>query len=144
MKPGGDYALAWHNARDPADSQIGLHAPKVLRQGAYPAWGVYANVYMGDDDTRVEFRVDGGEWKPMKKVMQPDPNLLAENMRDDAADALRGYDRSPEAEPSPHLWRGALPTDLAIGEHEVEVRVQDAWSGPASARIRYRLEDTRP
>ena len=144
VKPGGDYALAWHNARDPGDAQIGLHAPKVLRHGAYPAWGVYANVYMGDDETRVEFRVDGGEWKPMKKVLQPDPSLLAENMRDDAADALRGYDRSPEAEPSPHLWRAALPTDLAIGEHEVEVREFDRWRGEQRATTTYRLQEASP
>ncbi|HET7126028.1 MAG TPA: calcineurin-like phosphoesterase C-terminal domain-containing protein [Lysobacter sp.] len=144
VKPGGDYALSWHNARDAADSRIGLHAPKVLRQGAYPAWGVYANVYMGDDDTRVEFRVDGGEWKPMRKVLQPDPNLLAENARDDEAGALRGYDRSPEAEPSPHLWRGALPTDLAVGEHTIEVREFDRWYGEQRATTRYRLEPASP
>ena len=144
VKPGGDYALAWHNARDLDDAQIGLHAPKVLRRGAYPAWGVYANVYMGDDDTRVEFRVDGGEWKPMKKVLQPDPSLLAENMRDDAADALRGHDRSPEAEPSPHLWRAALPTDLAVGEHEVEVREFDRWRGEQRATTTYRLQEALP
>src|SRR5690606_12077529 len=36
--PGGHYALYWHNARDPDGAGIGLHAPKVLRQGAYPAW----------------------------------------------------------------------------------------------------------
>lgn len=139
-----EYALAWHNARDAADSQIGLHAPKVLRQGAYPAWGVYANAYMGDDGTRVEYRVDGGEWKPMRKVMQPDPALLAENARDDEADALRGYDRSPEAEPSPHLWRGALPTTLAVGEHEIEVRAFDRWRGEQRATTRYRLEPASP
>jgi 3',5'-cyclic AMP phosphodiesterase CpdA len=52
VQPGGTYALAWHNARDAADTQIGVHAPKVLRRGAYPAWGVYANVYMGKDDSR--------------------------------------------------------------------------------------------
>jgi hypothetical protein len=144
VKSGGEYALAWHNARDPGDAQIGLHAPKVLRQGAYPAWGVYANVYMGDDDTRVEYRIDGGEWKPMRKVLQPDPGLLAENARDDEADALRGYDRSPEAEPSPHLWRGALPTDLAVGEHEVEVREFDRWRGEQRATTRYRLEQASP
>lgn len=144
LKPGGDYALAWHNARDATDSQIGLHAPKVLRRGAYPAWGVYANVYMGDDDTRVEFRVDGGEWKPMNKVLQPDPNLLAENMRDDEADALRGYDRSPEAELSPHLWRGALPTDLAVGGHMIEVREFDRWRGEQRATIEYRLDAAQP
>ena len=144
VKPGGDYALAWHNARDAADAQIGLHAPKVLRRGAYPAWGVYANVYMGDDDTRVEFRVDDGEWKPMKKVLQPDPNLLAENVRDDEADALRGYDRSPEAEPSPHLWRAALPTNLAVGEHTIEVREFDRWRGEQHATTTYRLKEALP
>ena len=34
VQRGGAYALAWHNARDAADAQIGLHAPKVLRRGA--------------------------------------------------------------------------------------------------------------
>ena len=141
VKPGGDYALAWHNARDATDSQIGLHAPKVLRRGAYPAWGVFANVYMGMDDTRVEYRVYDGEWMPMKQVLQPDPALLVENMRDDLAEALRGYDRSPEAEPSPHLWRAALPTKLEAGEHRIEVRAFDRWRGEVRASTTYRLEE---
>ncbi len=141
VERGGDYTLAWHNARDPADAQVGLHAPKVLRRGAYPAWHVYANVYMGMDDSRVEYRVDEGEWMPMKKVLQPDPVLLAENMRDDAAEALRGYDRSPEAEPSQHLWRAALPTRLDAGEHRIEVRAFDRWRGEFRTETTYRLEE---
>ncbi len=141
---GGDYALSWHPARAADDNGIGLHAPKVLRKGAYPAWGVYANVYMGDAQTKVEYRVDDGEWKPMKRVEQPDPALLAENMRDDLADSLRGYDRSPEAEASQHLWRGALPTNLTEGEHVVEVRAQDRWRGELLARTTYRLAVVAP
>ncbi len=140
VKRGGRYALAWHAARDPADAQIGLYAPKLLRQGAYPAWGVYANVYMGERDTRVEYRVGAGGWQPMKRVQQPDPRLLAENVADDAADSLRGYDRSPEATPSAHLWRGALPTDLGVGSHVVEVRAFDRWRGEQKAQIRYTLQ----
>jgi hypothetical protein len=139
---GGAYALSWHPARDP-DSAIGLHAPKVLRQDAYPAWGVYANVYMGDDATRVEYRVDGGEWKPMTRVPQADPALLVENMRDDLAERLRGYDRSPEAKPSPHLWRGALPTQLSEGEHSVEVRAHDRWRGEQRAVTSYQLRSAK-
>ena len=81
---------------------------------------------------------------PMKKVLQPDPALLAENMRDDAADTLRGYDRSPEAEPSPHLWRAALPTKLAAGEHLVEVRAFDRWRGEVRATTTYRLIEASP
>ncbi|MGN6112618.1 MAG: calcineurin-like phosphoesterase C-terminal domain-containing protein [Luteimonas sp.] len=149
VKDHGDYALAWHNARDAADSQIGLWVPKVLRRGAYPAWGVYANVYMGFEGggfegTRVEYRIDGGDWKPMRLVLQPDPRLLAENAKDDTADALRGYDRSPEATPSKHLWRGALATDLATGEHRVEVRWLDPWRGEQDATTIYRLDDAAP
>ena len=144
VKRGGGYSLAWHNARDPEDRQIGLHAPKVLRRGAYPAWGVYANVYMGMDDSVVEYRIDDGAWRPMRKVLRPDPALLAENVRDDEADALRGYDRSPEAEPSAHLWRGTLATDLAVGEHRVEVRYVDPWQGEQLASTTYRLEEASP
>lgn len=144
VRSNGGYALAWHNARDAADTQIGLHAPKVLRKGAYPAWGVFANYYMGDAQSKLEFRVDGGAWKPMRQVIQADPNLLAENRRDDEAEVLRGYDRSPEAKPSTHLWRGALPTDLSIGEHRIEVRAFDRWRGEVQASTTYRLQEAQP
>jgi C terminal of Calcineurin-like phosphoesterase/N terminal of Calcineurin-like phosphoesterase/Calcineurin-like phosphoesterase len=137
----GRYALAWHAARDPQDAQIGLHAPKVLRRGAYPAYGVYANVYMGRADTRVEFRIDDGEWKPMRRTLAPDPRVVRENMFDADADTLRGYDRSAEATPSPHLWRGALPTDLPTGVHRIEVRAFDAWRGEVRAQGEYRLHE---
>lgn len=145
----GEYRLSWHPARrgdgDPAaTAAMHLHAPKVLRRGAYPAWGVYANVYMGHADTRVDYRVDEGEWRPMTRTEAPDPKLLAENAADDQADALRGYDRSPEATPSPHLWRGALPTDLAAGRHRIEVRAIDPWLGERRAHIEYRLDEAAP
>ena len=95
---------------------------------------------MGEADTQVEYRVDGGEWKPMRRVQQPDPRLLVENVKDDMAEVLRGFDRSPEATPSLHLWRGALPTDVSLGEHKVEVRAQDRWRGEQRASTQYRLE----
>lgn len=145
----GDYSLAWHVAQLPPDDPsftdaMALQAPKVLRRGAYPAWAVYANVFMGDADTRVEYRIDGGDWKPMRRVLRPDPRLTIENAADDLADRLRSYDRSTEAAPSTHLWRGVLATDLAAGEHRVEVREFDPWLGERDARIAYRLDDANP
>jgi hypothetical protein len=91
-------------------------------------------------DAVVEFRVDDGPWQPMQRVSRADPRLLAENMRDDLAPALRSFDRSPEAAPSSHLWRGTLPTDLAPGEHRIEVRTRDPWRGLLQATASYRLE----
>lgn len=149
IQPGGRYALSWHRsaqhvpAADATDA-MALHAPRVLRQGAYPAWGVYANVYMGLAQTRVEFRVGDGAWRPMRQVRAPDPRLVLENARDDTALALRGFDRSPEAQPSTHLWRGALPTDLPAGVHAVEVRAFDAWHGEQRAHTQYRLIQADP
>jgi hypothetical protein len=141
VQPGGDYALRWHVAGDADDPPFALHAPRVLRRGAWPGFGVYANVWMGDADTRVEYRVGGGDWQPMRRVERPDPSLAAINADDDRADALRAYDRAPEAVPSTHLWRGALPTGLEAGEHEVEVRVFDRWRGELRRTMRYRLVD---
>ena len=91
--------------------------------------------------TRVEYRIDDGDWMPMRRVVQADPRLLAENARDDAAEALRGFDRSPEATPSTHLWRGALPTKLSAGEHRIEVRAFDAWRGEIRVGTTYRLDE---
>lgn len=145
VRKGGDYALAWHPARGPADDSgytpaMRLSAPRVLRRGAWPAFAVHANVFMGQDDTRVEYRIDDGPWQPMRRVAAADPWLVAENAQDDRAEALRGYDRAPPAEASPHLWRGTLPTHLALGEHRVEVRAFDRWQGEQRASTQYRLD----
>ncbi|WP_295360879.1 calcineurin-like phosphoesterase family protein [Arenimonas sp.] len=139
----GGYSLRWHVARGQGEA-LHLHAPRVLRQGAWPGVGVYANVYMGEADTRVEYRVAGGEWQPMTRVDEPDPALRRENLLDDASERLRGYDRLPEAEASTHLWRGRLPTNLPEGEHLVEVRAFDRWRGEVRSSVVYRLERVAP
>jgi len=150
VRADGSYRLQYRPSvrlaqEDPSfTAGMAVHAPRVLRRGAYPAWGVYANVFMGDAETRVEFRVDGGPWQAMRRVERADPRLLLENVADDLADGLRSLDRSPEASASPHLWRGALPTRLAAGVHEVQVRAVDRWGGEVVAATRYRLEEARP
>lgn len=144
----GTYQLTWHPARLAATADampaLALHAPRVLRRGAYPAWAVYANVYMGTPTTRVEYRIDGGDWRAMTRVERADPRLVAENVRDDEAPRLRGFDRSPEAQPSTHLWRGALATDLATGTHRIEVRAFDPWRGEQRASTVYELQEASP
>ncbi|MBP8097843.1 MAG: calcineurin-like phosphoesterase family protein [Arenimonas sp.] len=140
----GEFDLRWFAAREPEGHQMALHAPKVLRKGAYPGFAVYANVFMGDASTQVEFRIDDGEWKPMRKVLQADPIVLDENSRDDSTDSLRGFDRLPEASASTHLWRGTLATDLDLGRHRVEVRANIAGFGLALAQTTYRLDEAKP
>lgn len=148
---GGDFGLRWHPAgltepdRNAGRTQaMALHAPNVLRRGSWPSAGVYANVFMGTEDTRVEYRIDRGPWQPMQRVVEPDPRVVEQNVLDDAANELRSHDRAPQAEPSPHLWRGRLPTDLAAGGHRIEVRAFDRWQGEQRAGTGYRLVEAEP
>ena len=139
-----DYRLQWFNARNRPNAAMALHAPQVLRRGAYPGVGLYANVFMARPDARVEVRIDDGPWQPMQRVNRADPRVVAQNLRDDAAPALSAYDRAPEATASSHLWRFALPTDLAAGEHRIRVRAIDEWLGEVSQDAVYRLETVNP
>lgn len=144
VHPDGRYALRWHPARADDDTGIALHAPKVLRHGSYPGVYVHANVFMGQEGDRVEYRIDDADWQDMQWTLAPDPRVLAVNAADNAADRLRGFDRVPEAEPSPHLWRGRLRTDLPVGEHRIEVRAFDRWRGELRAVATYRLDPVAP
>jgi hypothetical protein len=123
---------------------MALHAPKVLRQGSYPGFAVYANVFMARHDTVVEVRIDDGDWRAMQRVKQADPRVLAINALDDASERLRAYDRMPEATDSTHLWRFALPTDLSEGVHEITVRASDEWLGTVQQETRYELRKAVP
>ena len=135
------FQLRWYVARAPEDTAMHLYAPAVLRRGAWPGVPVVANVYMGLADSVVEVRIDEGPWQPMQRHTGLDPWVMAENARDDGASALRGFDRVPQARPNGHLWRFNLPTDLAVGEHRIEVRTIDRWQGERRASAVYRLEE---
>lgn len=139
------YRMHWVATGMPeAQRAMLLSAPRVLRRGAYPAFGVHANVYMGTDDTRVEYRIDDGAWAPMRRLDVPDPALVALNVLDDLSATLRSFDRSVSADVSRHLWRGTLPTDLASGDHRIEVRAFTRWDGEVRAVTGYRLDDAPP
>jgi len=116
--------LSWQVARAPADKQMQLFAPKVLRVNSYPGFGIFANVFMGMSDTTVEYSVDAGSWNAMKRVETLDPSVFEKNIDDARQEKLRSYDMVSEATTSMHLWRAALPTDLSEGRHQVQVRAK--------------------
>lgn len=139
-----DYRLQWFNARQNPIQAMALYAPKVLRKDAYPGFAVYANVFMAKPDTQVQVQIDYGEWQNMKRVMQYDPNVLAQNSADAKENVLLSYDRIPEATLSTHLWRFALPTNLSVGEHKITVRASDNWLGDVEQTTSYRLLEREP
>lgn len=131
----------YHASRGRDGVRIGLTSPGVLRHGAYPAYPVLANVYAAEADAVVTYRIDGGPWQPMVRIFEPDPELLAINIADARADHLRSYDRAVVARSTSHLWSARVPTDLAVGEHRIEVRAQSRYEGELQASTTYHLVD---
>src|SRR3546814_11981678 len=89
---------------------------------------------MAMPDAQVQYRIDAGPWQAMTRVREPDPEMLARNLADDASPVLRGYDRAPQASLSTHLWRATLPTDRALGAHRIEVRSEERRGGKEGVR----------
>ena len=137
----GRYRMRFHASRGREALRIGLTSPGVLRRGAYPAFPVYANVFGAEPDARVEYRIDDGPWRAMSPSAEPDPALLAQNIDDTRSAALRSRDRAVVAQPTRHLWAARVPTDLAAGEHRIEVRAQSRYEGELHATTTYRLDE---
>jgi hypothetical protein len=130
----------WRAAGRAREAVMRVHAPRVLRHGSYPSAQLVVNVYLGEEGTAVRFRAGGGDWRPMRRVPGPDPAVRAINVRQDDATTLAPGGRVPDAIASPHLWRAPLPTDLAPGEHRLEIEVRDRWGRSHRATTTYRLD----
>jgi hypothetical protein len=96
---------------------------------------VLANVFNGSDATQVSMRVgEQGEWKPMEQVTLPDPAFLAEKLREQALSDRTWVDL-PEPHPTPHLWRGMLPTNLLDGSHLIQIQVEQGDRSHTARRV---------
>ncbi|WP_104108417.1 calcineurin-like phosphoesterase family protein [Nocardioides sp. 616] len=86
-----------------------------------------ANVYLGSTGTRVTVSVDGGAARPAQRTQQmrgEAKNTGAEWSDPVAVQEQLVHGGNP-AESTMHLWRLALPTDLAVGQHTAKVTSTD-------------------
>jgi len=141
VKDGGvtfDYKVANH----PADYQMRLWGAKVVpykQGGKYP---LYVNFFVGGDKDTVEYRIDGGKWAKMKKVIdEPDPYFLYQCYQWDTADSAQiGRRSSQAASLCTHLWKTTLDNKLEPGEHIVDIRVKDQFGRTYKDQFVYRTE----
>lgn len=132
---GNTYSFRFKAAGRPADYQMKIYAPEVVRSEETEETEVLANVFNGSDRSTVEMKVgDQGSWMPMRRVDVEDP--LFRRIRETELAirqglAARGTDPDTvlreltEPKISSHIWRGTLPRDLAAGSHLIRVRTRD-------------------
>lgn len=123
---GSEYRLDFRAAREPAEHQMNVHLPDRIVAGRTAKATLHVNVFAGGDRTRVAMRVDGGTWRALDQVREPDPAYVALVQRERAMNPPP-RPGLPDPIDCPHLWKGMLPAGLAAGEHLIEVRATDIW-----------------
>ncbi len=136
---GNQYTIDYKVAGAPKEYQIKLFHPKVVNQEKPGAAGIYANFFMGDKSSKVEYRVGNGEWKKMVYVEEADPAYENELYKWDTTEELLSGRRPSNPENCTHLWRGPVPRGLAVGEHQIDVRATDMFGKTftQTGKIRY-------
>jgi len=140
---GNQYVLDYKVAGQPASHQISIYSPKVVQQNQRTSAGIFANFFLGTDNDAVHYRIDGNNWKPMKKVNNADPAFLEKLMRFDQTETLLSGRRPSNAEACTHLWRGNVPTDLSAGQHTIEIKATDMFGREYTQTSNYTIQ-TQP
>jgi len=135
------FIVDYKAAREPADHQMTVFAPRTLRRGEFPNGRLYVNFFMGNERTRVFSRLDfEKEWKEMRKTLAPDPYMNALYVK---------YDLAPHPLPGPrlgppsechHLWSSSIPTHMPPGLHSYDIKVVDMWGREYQSGISFRME----
>lgn len=135
VQPTGGYQLRYKTAQYPADFQLSIWTPE--DQTWDPTQNLPAdstrrvaliNVFAGSERTQVQLRIDDGAWLPAARTLAtPDPYVarLFQLQARHRYPSPVGSELSGTAEPSPHLWRVALPASLLPGTHKLEARATD-------------------
>lgn len=140
---GNQYRVQYKAAGKPKTYQMNIFAPKVVAQGQSSKAGIYVNFFMGSKNDRVLYRIDDGEWKEMTYTKTYDPSYEELVYEWDSTEELMPGRRSSNPVKSTHLWRGKIPTKLAVGEHLIEIKATDMFGKTHTATNSYRLAEPK-
>ncbi|MDR2496707.1 MAG: calcineurin-like phosphoesterase family protein [Tannerellaceae bacterium] len=137
---GNQYIIDYKVFDKPQYYQIAVYNPKVVPAKRSTTAGIYANVFMGNIYSVVEYRIDEGAWIKMNKTVAFDPAYYRYVQDWDYADKLPSGRRPSNPIPCDHLWRGAVQTNLPVGVHYIEVRATDMFGRTFTEKSEYRIE----
>lgn len=136
---GADYRLRYQALGRAPEEQMRVYAPDVV-DPAKPAAPLRVNLYLGNADARVRFRVAGlTDWTDLGRETGLDPAFVELRDRSNPLAKAGGYRAMPTPTPTDHLWSAALPTGLPAGVHRIEVEAVDAFGRTSTARTLVRV-----
>ncbi|MFA4868985.1 MAG: calcineurin-like phosphoesterase family protein [Pedobacter sp.] len=136
---GNQYDVDYKVAGKSKEYQIEISAPKVVQHDLKTSAGIYANFFMGSEKDVLVYRVDGGAWKKMAYMPESDPSFLDILHKWDHTETLLSGRRPGAASDCHHLWRAAVPVNLAPGEHTIEVKATDMYGKTFTQTKTYKI-----
>lgn len=138
-----DYEITYKVAGKPEDYQINLWVPKVIPFKSKNSARIVANFFMGSKNDKLEYRIDGGEWKKMDYSESIDPEFTDSVLKWDTTNELFVGRRPNNPENSRHIWTAPFSKKLDLGKHEVEVRVKDHYGKVYTAKSSFEVKNTK-
>ncbi|MBN2613350.1 MAG: calcineurin-like phosphoesterase family protein [Bacteroidales bacterium] len=136
---GNKYTFDYKVAGKPADYQFEIYLPKVVKANVPTSANIVANFFIGTKSDSVFYRVDDGNWFPMRYYENYDPSYLKILFDYDFAEELPDGRRPSNPDFCNHLWYARVPTKLNPGLHQIEVRAIDMFGREHRQKKPYRL-----
>lgn len=136
---GNQYDIDYKVAGSNADYQMNIYAPKVVPLNRRTSSQIVVNFFMGSKGDVVEYRIDNGEWRPMRYVETIDPSYMMKLFEWDFTEELIPGRRPSNAVNSTHLWAGGIQSNLEPGEHTIYVRATDRFGKTHFGQKTYKI-----
>jgi hypothetical protein len=135
------YVFDYKVAGKPSDYRMVISAPKVVGHNKRSSAGIYANFLIGSPNDQLFCRIDDGEWKSMRRVIEPDPSYLNQLHEWDYSENVIGERRPSNPVDCQHLWRISVPTNLPSGNHIIEIKAVDMFGRTFLQKSSYRIAE---
>lgn len=126
---GNDFTIDYQVAGKSEDYLMNFWGPEVVPQDSWHGAELFVNYFLGNEYTEIEYRVkdEWDDWQEMNKVVEQDPHVSKLRQKWDTSKELLEGKRPSNPVASTHLWKTAVPNDLPLGEHTIEIRVTDMF-----------------
>ncbi len=138
------YVIDYKVVGEDEDYRMSIFTPRVVPHQQRTSAGIYVNFFQGSEKANLRYRVDGGEWSELTRIIAPDPEFMGLLHEWDYAEELMPGRRPSNPVPSLHLWRAGIPTDLSVGEHTIEVEATDMFGRIFTETATYRIAEPKP
>ncbi|MFC1557216.1 calcineurin-like phosphoesterase C-terminal domain-containing protein [candidate division KSB1 bacterium] len=136
---GSEYTIDYKVARSPDSYRMNIYAPLTAPRNQSFSGELYVNFFNGSERAKVEFRIDDGSWREMRKTVEHDPIYVRSLQTWDSRPGILPGERPSNPVDCTHLWKAQMPIRLSSGAHVIEVRVTDMFGRTFRDFITYRV-----